>query len=78
MKIFSVLIRLGFCGLFGAWMQSALAQPINDLCSFATDIQSFINQQGQSTLAGPYSNVGATGNDLDIAGITGCWLDDLT
>ncbi|MFM9006201.1 MAG: T9SS type A sorting domain-containing protein, partial [Flavobacteriales bacterium] len=55
-----------------------LAQPSNDVCSFATDIQSFINQQGQSTLAGPYSNVGATGNDLDIAGITGCWLDDLT
>ena len=52
------------------------AQPGNDICSAAIDIQEFINQ-GQE-LAGPFTNVGATGNDLDIGGVTGCWLDDLT
>lgn len=56
----------------------AFAQPLNDLCSFATDIQPYINQQAEPALAGPYTNVGATGNDLDIASVTGCWLDDLT
>jgi len=55
---------------------TATAQPQNDICSSAVDLQSYLNEPTQP--AGPFSNVGATGNDLDIAGVTGCWLDDLT
>lgn len=66
-----------FC-LLGLLANSLFSQPINDVCSFATDIQSYINQSGEPLMAGPYSNVGAAGNDLDIATVTGCWLDDLT
>ena len=54
----------------------SLAQPANDICSSATNIQDFFSQGEPSTL--PFSNMGATGNDLDIATVTGCWLDDLT
>jgi len=70
----SKLISLFFC----AWVCSfvSLAQPANDICSSATNIQDFFGQGEVLTL--PFSNVGATGNDLDIATVTGCWLDDLT
>jgi hypothetical protein len=54
----------------------AMAQPQNDICSSATDLQPYLDESAQ--LAGPFSNVGATGNDLNIADVTGCWLDDLT
>jgi hypothetical protein len=54
----------------------AIAQPQNDICSSAIDLQSYLDQPEQ--LAGPFSNIGATGNDLDISTVTGCWLDDLT
>ena len=54
----------------------AIAQPINDICSSAIDLQSFLD--APTELAGPFSNEGATGNDLDIATVTGCWLDDLS
>lgn len=53
-----------------------LSQPSNDICSSATDIQALMTQNQE--VAGPFSNIGSTGNDLDIAGVTGCWLDDLT
>jgi hypothetical protein len=55
---------------------AVFAQPQNDICSSAIDLQGYLNQPAQ--LAGPFSNIGATGNDLDIATVTGCWLDDLT
>lgn len=78
MNFFSLTNRIVALCLLCAIVKDSCAQVTNDGCSFATDIQSYINQQGQSPLAGPYSNVGATGNDLDIATVTGCWLDDLT
>lgn len=66
-----------FLSLLSVWIVGqAFAQPLNDNCSSAIDLQIYVNQPGE--LAGPYSNVGATGNDLDIASVTGCWLDDLT
>jgi Secretion system C-terminal sorting domain len=55
-----------------------LAQPINDICSSAIDLQPSLPVNQESVLLGPYSNEFATGNDLDIATVTGCWLDDLT
>jgi hypothetical protein len=64
-----------FVALLVVGVLSSMAQPVNDLCSSAADIQSLISQTIQ--IAGPFSNEGATGNDLDIAGVTGCWLDDL-
>ena len=62
--------------LLGANAQSALSQLTNDLCSSALDIHDLLIQN--DGLAGPYSNVGATGNDIDIADVTGCWLDPLS
>lgn len=64
-----------FCGACLCSLVS-WAQPANDICSSAANIQDFFSQGEVSTL--PFSNVGATGNDLDIATVTGCWLDDLT
>ena len=55
---------------------SSFAQPVNDICSAAIDLNEDLSQPG--SLLGPFSNEGATGNDLDIASVTGCWLDDLT
>ena len=52
------------------------AQLTNDLCSSAIDIQPFLLQT--DVLAGPYTNEGATGNDVDILDVTGCWLDHLS
>lgn len=55
------------------------AQPANDICSSAISIQTYLEQAtSETSVAGPYSNVAATGNDVDIATVTGCWLDDLT
>jgi len=34
--------------------------------------------QTAPVIAGPFSNAAATGNDVEIAAVTGCWLDDLT
>jgi hypothetical protein len=69
--------KLVFVCLLLAWAcRSVYAQPMNDICSSAIDLQNYLNDPGE--LAGPFSNVGATGNDLDIASVTGCWLDDLT
>jgi hypothetical protein len=62
--------------LLSANAQSALSQLTNDLCSSALEIRDFlIHNDGP---AGPYSNVGATGNDINIADVTGCWLDHLS
>jgi hypothetical protein len=69
-KFFLFLIGFAANGIL------AVGQPSNDICSSATDIQGLIEQN--QDVAGPFNNIGATGNDLDIAGITGCWLDDLT
>jgi hypothetical protein len=56
-----------------------LGQPSNDICSSAIDLQSYLMAaQSAPMIAGPFSNAAATGNDVDIAGVTGCWLDDLT
>jgi hypothetical protein len=55
-----------------------LAQPINDICSSAIDLQPLLPANQELVLLGPYSNEFATGNDLDIATVTGCWFDDLT
>jgi len=55
---------------------SSIAQPANDICSSAIYLN--MNQSQPGSLLGPFSNEGATGNDLDIASVTGCWLDDLT
>ena len=65
---------------FHVSMVSALcAQPGNDICSSAIDLQPYLlAAQTAPAVAGPFSNVSATGNDLDIASVTGCWLDDLT
>jgi hypothetical protein len=60
-------------------ISALLAQPSNDICSSAIDLQSYLlAAQTAPVIAGPFSNVAATGNDVDIAAITGCWLDDLT
>jgi len=56
----------------------AVAQPGNDICSSAIDLQSLLPAGQESVLLGPYSNEFATGNDLDIATVNGCWFDDLT
>jgi len=57
----------------------AFAQPANDICSSATNIQTIIIEATAGVAsAGPFSNVAATGNDVDIATVTGCWLDDMT
>jgi hypothetical protein len=56
----------------------AVAQPGNDICSSAIDLQPLLPAGQESVLLGPYSNEFATGNDLDIATVTGCWFDDLT
>jgi hypothetical protein len=52
------------------------AQLSNDLCSSALDLQELLSQS--VALAGPYSNVGATGNDINVDDVTGCWVDHLT
>lgn len=78
MEFSSFFIRSACFCLLSGLVNGLFAQPINDVCSFATDIQLYIDQSGQSLVAGPFSNVGATGSDLDIASVTGCWLDDLT
>lgn len=65
-----------FLAVASVYCPIAIAQPINDICSSAIDLQSFLD--APTELAGPFSNVGATGNDLDIASVTGCWLDDLS
>jgi hypothetical protein len=55
------------------------AQLSNDICSSAIDLQSYLlAAQTAPVIAGPFSNSAATGNDFDIATVTGCWLDDLT
>ncbi|MFM2202108.1 MAG: hypothetical protein RL040_1308 [Bacteroidota bacterium] len=55
------------------------AQLSNDLCSSAIDLQPYlVAAQTAPVIAGPFSNTAATGNDVDIAAVTGCWLDDLT
>lgn len=55
------------------------AQLSNDICSSAIDLQSYLlAAQSAPVIAGPFSNSAATGNDFDIATVTGCWLDDLT
>ena len=69
-------VRLSLLLLLGANAQSALSQLTNDLCSSALEIHDFLIQN--DGLAGPYSNVGATGNDINIADVTGCWLDPLS
>jgi len=51
-------------------------QLTNDLCSSAIELQDLLNQN--TSVAGPYSNVGATGNDININDVTGCWVDHLT
>jgi hypothetical protein len=55
----------------------AIAQPVNDICSSAIDLQPLLPAGQEPVLLGPYSNEFATGNDLDIATVTGCWFDDL-
>jgi hypothetical protein len=69
-KLFLLLI------LLSANAQHVLSQLTNDLCSSALDIHGFIIQN--DGLSGPYSNVGATGNDVDVADVTGCWFDPLS
>jgi len=69
-KLFLLLI------LLSANAQHVLSQLTNDLCSSALDIHDFIIQN--DGLSGPYSNVGATGNDVDVADVTGCWFDPLS
>jgi len=63
--------------LFGASM-SAFAQPANDACSGAIAIDDLITTAlaGGSSAGGPYSNVDATGDDVLVADVTGCWQDD--
>lgn len=79
MRPFRFLIFLG--SLSASFFSSVrtVAQPANDICSSANNIQSYLVQAAtESATAGPFSNVAATGNDVDIATVTGCWLDDLT
>jgi len=55
------------------------AQLSNDICSSAIDLQPYVvAAQTAPVIAGPFSNATATGNDVNIAAVTGCWLDDLT
>ena len=55
------------------------AQLSNDICSSAIDLQAYlVAAQTAPVIAGPFSNAAATGNDVNIAAVTGCWLDDLT
>jgi hypothetical protein len=55
----------------------AIAQPTNDICSSAIDVQDYVNGSSMASMAGPFTNELATGNDLDIQTVTGCWFDDL-
>jgi hypothetical protein len=65
--------------IFGLLSVEAIAQPANDICSSAINIQSSLIQSASAlAVAGPFSNVAATGNDVYIDAVTGCWLDDLT
>lgn len=72
--MYSMRFTIVFVGL--AFASILKAQPSNDICSSATDIQEIFNLNQE--LLGPFSNAGATGNDLNIADVSGCWLDDLT
>jgi hypothetical protein len=78
MNIRAFYVSSFLCCLSLALSISVYAQPGNDICSSAIDLQEFLPASQGQPLAGPYTNVGATGNDVDIASVTGCWLDDLT
>lgn len=76
LSFFSVLCFVWFACAQAIYVK---AQITNDACSGAINLQSYIQQAAFGTITTePFSNEGASGNDLDISGITGCWLDDLT
>lgn len=52
--------------------------PVNDLCADAVAVDAaFAGAENAVVQSGPYTNVGATGGDVNIADVTGCWFDDL-
>lgn len=49
-----------------------------DVCAGAINVDAaFTGAVDENISSGPYSNADATGGDIDVADVTGCWFDDL-